>query len=159
MALLLVLPGWIVFRKTKTSFVERWVVILYGSAYTTIVSIFLATIGFLLKLFQVPVKTGFINDIYFLIYYFSIAWFIYGFEKIFQPKCSKIRNINRALLMLLAANYAADTGLVLFIPTHSCLNVTDCVISFCRFLIFQVNMVYEEWGYWVPFGSIALVKD
>jgi len=108
MAPLLVLLGWVIFRKTKTSFVERWVAILYGSAYTTIVSIFLASIGFLLKLLRIPVKTGFVNDLYFLIYYFSIAWFIYGFEKTFQSHSSKTRKIGMALLMSLVANYAAD---------------------------------------------------
>lgn len=105
---LFVLLGWVIFRKTKTSFVERWVAIIYGSAYTTIISTFLATIGFLLRLTHVPVKTGFVNDCYFLIYYFSIAWFIYGFEKTFQPNSSRITKILFALLMSLVANYAAD---------------------------------------------------
>lgn len=105
---LLVLLGWVVFRKTKTSFVERWVALIYGSAYTVIISTLLATLGFVLKLFRAPVKTGFVNDIYFLIYYFSIAWFIYGFEKTFQPASSKRVKIFLALLMSLVANYAAD---------------------------------------------------
>lgn len=105
---LFVLLGWVIFRKTKTSFVERWIAIIYGSAYTAIISTFLATIGFLLRLVQAPIKTGFINDLYFLIYYFSIAWFIYGFEKTFQPKSSRFTKVFFALLMSLVANYAAD---------------------------------------------------
>ncbi len=106
---LLVLLGWIVFRKTKTSFVERWVALIYGSAYSVMISTLLASLGFILKLFQVPIQTGIINDLYFLIYFFSIAWFIYGFEKIFQPKSSRATKIFVALMMSLVANYAADT--------------------------------------------------
>jgi len=105
---ILVLLGWIIFRKTKTSFVERWVALIYGSAYSTMISTLLATIGFIFKLLQVPFKTGFINDLYFLIYFFSITWFIYGFEKIFQPKSSRTAKIFLALIMSLIANYAAD---------------------------------------------------
>lgn len=108
MAPLFVLLGWVVFRKTKTSFVERWIAIIYGTAYTAIISTCLASIGFLLRLVHAPVKTGLVNDIYFLIYYFSIAWFIYGFEKTFQPKSSRNQQILIALLMSLVANYAAD---------------------------------------------------
>lgn len=105
---LFVLLGWVIFRKTKTSFVERWVAIIYGSAYTAMISVILSTLGFLLRLTNMPIKTGFINDLYFLVYFFSIAWFIYGFEKIFRPNSSKLNKLFFAVLMSLVANYAAD---------------------------------------------------
>jgi hypothetical protein len=105
---LLAVMGWLVFRKTKTSFVERWVAILYGAAYTTIFSLFMIIFGFILRLLRVDTTTGFVNDVYFLIYYFSIAWFIYGFEKVYRPRLSKAQQIIIALLMSLVANYITD---------------------------------------------------
>lgn len=108
MAPILALMGWVVFRKTNTSFVERWVAILYGSAYTTIFSFCMAILGFFIKLMAPNTSTGFVNDVYFLIYYFSIAWFIYGFEKVYRPGLSKAQQIIVALLMSLVANYIAD---------------------------------------------------
>jgi hypothetical protein len=108
MAPILALLGWVVFRKTKTSFVERWVALLYGSAYTTIFSCLMVVLGFLIKLLTPHTSTGFVNDVYFLIYYFSIAWFIYGFEKVYRPGLSKVQQILIALLMSLVANYMAD---------------------------------------------------
>jgi hypothetical protein len=108
MAPILALLGWVVFRKTKTSFVERWVALLYGSAFTTIFSFLLVIIGFVIKLLAPNTSTGFVNDIYFLIYFFSIAWFIYGFEKVYRPGLSKMQQILIALLMSLVANYMSD---------------------------------------------------
>lgn len=105
---ILVLLGWMVFRKTKTSFVERWVALIYGSAYTAMVSTLLATFGFLCRVFHLPLKTGIMNDFYLFIYFISIAWFIYSFEKTFQPGSSKIKRIVLALIMSLVANYSAD---------------------------------------------------
>ncbi len=108
MAPILALIGWVVFRKTKTSFVERWVAILYGFAYTVIFSLLLTILGLLIKLLAPNTATGVVNDIYFLIYYLSIAWFIYGFEKVYRPRLSKTQQIIFALLMSLVANYIAD---------------------------------------------------
>jgi hypothetical protein len=105
---LLVLLGWIVFRNTKTSFIERWVALIYGSAYTTIISTLLATFGFICRIFQLPLRTGIMNDFYLLIYFISIAWFIYSFEKVFQPGSSKMKRLFIAFLMSLVANYSAD---------------------------------------------------
>ena len=105
---LFVLLGWVIFRKTKTSFVERWVALIYGSAYTVIISTLLATLGFLFRVFHLPLKTGVVNDFYLFIYFISIAWFIYSFEKIFQPTSSKINRIFWAIVMSLVANYSAD---------------------------------------------------
>ncbi len=108
MAPILALVGWVGFRKTKTSFVERWVALLYGSAYTTIFSFLLAILGFVIKLLAPNTSTGFVNDVYFLIYFFSIAWFTYGFQKVYRPDLSKMQQILIALFMSLVANYMSD---------------------------------------------------
>jgi hypothetical protein len=105
---LLALMGWLVFRQTKTSFVERWVAILYGAAYTTIFSLAMVICGFIIRLLRLGTTTGFVNDVYFLIYFFSITWFIYGFEKVYRPRLSRTQQIIIALLMSLVANYTTD---------------------------------------------------
>jgi hypothetical protein len=110
---LLVLIGWLVFRKTKTTVVERWVIITYGIAATMILSVVMKTLTFLLRLGHVPVSRGTVNDGYFVGYQLMITWVIYSFQKIYRPQMSTPMRILTAFLTALIANYASDIAFYL----------------------------------------------
>jgi hypothetical protein len=113
LAPLLVLIGWLVFRKTKTSFVERWVIMIYGFAVTAMVSVLMSTTTFLLRLVHFPVSRGTINDGYLIGYQLIITWTIYSFQKIYKPRMSKGLQLITAFFVALLANYASDIAFYL----------------------------------------------
>lgn len=105
---LLVLTGWFVFRKTRTSFVERWVIVIYGICAMYMLSIVMTILTFLLRLAHVPVSKGSLNDGYFLAYLLFIAWMVYGFLKTFRPQMPGYQRIVIGFIASLLANYIAD---------------------------------------------------
>jgi hypothetical protein len=110
---LLVLIGWLVFRKTKTTVVERWVIITYGIAATMILSAVMRIATFLLRLAEVPISRGAINDGYFVCYQLLITWVIYSFQKVYRPQLSTPMRILTAFITALIANYASDIAFYL----------------------------------------------
>jgi hypothetical protein len=110
---LLVMIGWLVFRKTRTSFVERWVIIIYGIAATMMLSVLMKTVTFLLLLMHVPIPRGTINDGYLVCYQLLITWIIYSFQKVYRPDMSMAARILAASIAALVANYASDLAFYL----------------------------------------------
>jgi len=105
---ILVLIGWIMFRKTKYSFVESWIAIIYALAYSFIVALLMQSIVFILRLVHAPVSTGFINDFYFAGYFLCAVWVIFRFYRFYQPKASFLKLLFIAVCLSLLANYASD---------------------------------------------------
>lgn len=110
---ILVLLGWLIFRKTKTSFVERWVIIIYGLSATMILSVTLRTITFLLRLSEAPITRGNFNDAYFLSYQLLNTWIVYSFLKVFRSGIPPITRFVFAFLVGLLANYISDIAFYL----------------------------------------------
>jgi hypothetical protein len=110
---LLVLIGWLIFRKTKTSFVERWVIILYGISVTFMLAIAMRTVTFLMRLAHVPVSRGNINDGYFVAYQILITWIVYDFLRTYRPEMPGYQRIMLSFFAALLANYASDIAFYL----------------------------------------------
>lgn len=110
---LLVLIGWLIFRKTKTSVVERWVIIIYGICATMMLSIALRTVTFLMRLAHVPLSRGNFNDAYFILYVLLITWTVNGFLKTYRPQMTPFRRIALAFFSGILANYTSDIAFYL----------------------------------------------
>lgn len=118
----LVIIGWIVFRKTKNSFIEDWIAIIYAICFTFIAGLFMNTAVFLLRLIRAPFSSGTINDLYLLGYIFCGIWVIYNFEKVYQTQSSKTARLLIACILSVFACYASDLvwyGLFRFFPPHT----------------------------------------
>eukprot|EP01137_Pigoraptor_chileana_P026398 Opistho-2@7595 len=105
---ILVLIGWIIFRKTKYSFVESWIAIIYALAYSFIIALLMQSVVFILRLVHAPVSTGFINDFYFAGYFLCAVWVIFRFFRFYQPKAGFLKLMLIAVCLSLLANYASD---------------------------------------------------
>jgi hypothetical protein len=110
---MLVLLGWLIFRKTRTNFIERWVIIIYGLSATMMLAVVMNTATFLLRLAQVPLSKGNINDGYFLCYQLMVTWIVYSFQKVYRPRMPEILKIITAFVLALVGNYASDIAFYL----------------------------------------------
>lgn len=110
---LLVLAGWLVFRKTRTSFVERWVIIVYGICATIMLSVIMRTVTFLLRLAHVPFSTGAFNDTYFICYQVLTTWIVYSFLKTYRPQMPQYLKFMLSFFAALLGNYASDLSFYL----------------------------------------------
>ena len=118
----LVIIGWVVFRKTKNSFVENWVAIIYAISFTFIAALVMNTAVFLLRLIHAPFPSGTINDLYLLGYLLCGVWVIYHFEKVYQTQSSKLSRLLIACILSVFACYASDLvwyGLYRLFPPHT----------------------------------------
>ena len=104
----LIIVGWSVFRKTKNTFVESWVAIIYATSFTFITAVIMQSIAFILRLLHAPVTKGFINDFFLVCYVLSGIWIIYNFERTYRPQGSRKWQLLIAVVLALFAVYASD---------------------------------------------------
>lgn len=104
----LIIIGWSVFRKTKNTFVESWVAILYATSLTFITEAIMQLTTFAFRILHVPASTGFINDLYLVAYIITAIWVIYSFEKTYRPAESRKLQFLIAFALALFAIYASD---------------------------------------------------
>lgn len=115
----LIIVGWGVFRKTKNTFVESWVAILYATTLTFIAAVVMELSTFAFRLLHLPFTKGLINDFYLVFYILIAIWVIYSFEKVNRPTESRKIQFLVAVVLSLFAVYASDLVFYLlyrFIP-------------------------------------------
>jgi hypothetical protein len=104
----LIIVGLSVFRKTKNTFVESWVAILYATALTCIVGVGMEISTFIFRLLKLPLTTGILNDSFLLLYIITGIWVIFSFEKVYRPMASRAWQLVIALILSVFATYASD---------------------------------------------------
>ncbi len=105
---LVIIVGWAIFRKTKNTFVESWVAVLYATTLTFIVAIAMELTTFVFQLLQLPFTSGAINDFYLVVFILAGIWIIYSFQKVYRPAESKKLQFLVAVVLSLFAVYTSD---------------------------------------------------